>query len=184
MNFEELDGATRRWMVEEFDTEEASGTPYRGKGLSADGLTAFPGRMRTALTMGTDDSLIASLGEPSYWNATDVRGHRINVRQAAERLGNNEFNTWYVRGLCKRLMSEGVTHCQAYRAAAPRWEPADCTSHEGQVFLAADIYAGHRACYWPEPGDPSAFSIPFQPGCHHTIRRVTLSAEATGPTMH
>jgi hypothetical protein len=35
-----------------------------------------------------------------------------------------------------------------------------------------EIHDGHRARYWPAPGNPGAFSIPFAPGCHHTIRRI------------
>jgi hypothetical protein len=69
-------------------------------------------------------------------------------------------------------MDEGVTQCQAYRAGMPKWEPGECSEHEGQIFLVKAIYSGHRARYWPEPGDESVVAIPFQPGCHHTIRRV------------
>jgi hypothetical protein len=93
------------------------------------------------------------------------------MQAAAERLAVTEFNTWYVRGLAKRLLDEGVTQCQVYRAALPKWEPADCTKHEGQAYPVKDVYDGHRAKYWPEPRNPNAFSIPAGPSCHHTIRR-------------
>jgi len=179
MSFEELDDATRRCMIEEFESEELGGRPYRGKDLSTAGLAVFPDLMREAMAKGDDDSLFASMAVASYWKPTETyvlkgvaRERKVNIGQAAERLARSEFNTWYVRGLCRRLMDEGVEQCQSYRAALPKWEPADCSSHEGQVFLVADIYRGHRARYWPEPGDPNAFSIPFQPGCHHTIRRL------------
>jgi hypothetical protein len=178
MNFEELDGTTRGRMLDEFETEEGGGSPYRGRGLSGAGFAAFSGLMRQAIADGDDDSLTTALAVEGFWNPTEtyVRGgvareRRINVRQAAERLARNEFNTWYVRGFSKRLLDEGVERCQAYRAALPRWEPGECSEHEGQIYQVADIYAGHRACYWPEPGNPGAISIPFQPGCHHTIRR-------------
>jgi len=35
MNFEELDQNTRAYMLSEFEAEEASSAPYRGRGLSA-----------------------------------------------------------------------------------------------------------------------------------------------------
>lgn len=180
MNFEELDGTTRRYMLAEFEAEESSGNPYRGKGLSPAGRAAFANLMREALRAGDDQTLIGSLSQASYWNPTETyvrngleRERRVNVQQAAERLGLTEFNTWYVRGLAKRLMEEGVTRCQAYRAATPKWEPGECSAHEGQIFSVEEIYRGHRARYWPEPGDDTAMSIPFGPGCHHTIRRVS-----------
>lgn len=77
----------------------------------------------------------------------------------------------YVRRLSMRLMEEGVEFCQAYRAAQPKWNPGECAEHEGQLFRVRDIHDGHRARYWPEPGKPTAISIPFGPGYHHTIRR-------------
>jgi hypothetical protein len=82
-----------------------------------------------------------------------------------------EFNTWYVRGFATRLLSEGVSTCEVYRAAQPKWEVAGCTAHEGKTFLVQEVYDGHRATYWPEPGNPAALTIPFGYGCHHTIGR-------------
>jgi len=179
MNFEELDATTRGYMLEEFEAEEASGHAYRSRALSAAGLSAFPSLLRAAIRNGDEESLSALLQVPSYWNPTETyvrngvtRQRQVNIQQASERLALTEFNTWYVRGLAKRLITEGVTQCQAYRGAVPKWEPAECSMHEGQVFQVQDIYFGHRAKYWPEPGNPSANSIPFGPGCHHTIRRI------------
>ena len=178
MNFEELDDTTRRYMSQEFEAEIASSNPYLGKNLSAEGRTVFPELMREAINTGNEATLGASLNRADLWNEVEtykrngvVRERRINVRQASERLALTEFNTWYVRGLASRLIDEGVTHCQAYRAAEPKWEPAVCTAHEDKVFTVQEIYEGHRAGYWPLE-NPAAVSIPFGPGCHHTIRRV------------
>lgn len=179
MSFEELDTVTRGYMLQEFEAEQSTNNPYRGRVLSASGTSAWAGLMREAITNGNDDTLIASLQIPSYWQPTETyvkngvqRVRSVNFQQAAERLGLTEFNTWYVRGFARRLVGEGVHECQAYRAAMPKWEPADCTAHEGQIFQVQLIYSGHRRRYWPEPGDVTAVSIPFGPGCHHTIRRV------------
>lgn len=129
--------------------------------------------MREAIKSGNEQTLLNALLNPSYWYPTDRRGARVNIPQAAERLALTEFNTWYVRGLAKRLMDEGVTQCQVYRAAPPRrGEPGACSIHEEQIFPVELIYKGHRAKYWPEPGNPAAIAIPSGPGCHHTIRRV------------
>lgn len=181
MNFEELDQTTRNYMVREVKAEDAGGNPYRGRGLSIAGLAAFPGLLRNAIRTGNEISLIASINRQDFWHPTEIyvrsgveRERQVNIPQAAERLGLTEFNTWYIRGFAKRLLDEGETHCQAYRAAPPKWEPSDCSTHEGQIFPVADVYAGHRAKYWPTPNE-SLFSIPFGPGCHHTIRRARRS---------
>ena len=178
MNFEELDDITRGFMLREFEAELA-GNPYISDGLSPEGRGAFPGLMRDAIRRGNEESLATALAQPRYWHPAEtyrtktgrIAERRVNVQHAAERLALTEFNTWYVRGLGRRLMDEGVTHCQAYRGAEPKWALAECAQHEGQVFPVEDIYRGHRARYWPVP-NPAAMSMPFGPSCHHTIRRV------------
>jgi hypothetical protein len=178
MNFEELDEVTRGYMLKEFEGEESTPGPYRGKVLSLTGLAAWNGLMSEAIRSGNEESLTVSLQNQAYWQPTETyikngvqRVRNVNSQQAAERLALTEFNTWYVRGLSKRFLDEGVAECQAYRGAIPKWEPGDCTSHEGQILQVQVIYSGHRKRYWPEPGDTTALSIPFGPGCHHTIRR-------------
>lgn len=178
MTFEEFDGTTRRYMLKELEAELASGNPYLGQNLSIAGRAAFPELMRAAINRGNEETLAAKLNRPSLWEEKETytlkgvsRQRRINVRQASERLALTEFNTWYVRGLARRLMDEGEEHCQVYRAAQPKREPAECTTHENQVYPLQEIYEGHRARYWPVTND-DALSIPFGPGCHHTIRRL------------
>ena len=178
MNYEELDNTTRKYMLEEFEVEIASPNPYFGKNLSAEGRAVFPRLMRETINEGNEQTLGAALNCARLWNEMEtyersgvIRERRINVRQASERLALTEFNTWYVRGFARRLIDEGVTHCQAYRAAQPKWEPADCSAHENKVFTVPEIYEGHRARYWPIR-NPDAVSIPFGPSCHQTIRRV------------
>lgn len=179
MNFEELDETTRHYMLTEFEAEEASDNPYRSTILSAIGIVEFPGLIRQALRSGDEQTLISSLSDVSFWNRTNThvrRGnasqHRINIPDAARRLGLTEFNTWYVRGLAKRLIVEEVTFCQIYRAApALIEESSECKLHENKVFPVETIYFGHCARYWPKPANPTALSVPLGPNCHHTIRR-------------
>ncbi len=179
MNYEELDNRTRQSMLAEFEKEEAGGTPYRSRGLSASARAAFPDSMRQAIKGGTELSLCEALEDVRYWNPTEeytradvTRVRRVNIAQSARRLALTEFSTWYVRGLGRRLLDEGVEKCQVYRGEQPKWEPGDCADHEGLIVAVKDIYDNHRARYWPEPGDETAFSIPFGPSCHHVIRRV------------
>ena len=180
MNFEELDETTRQFMLAEFEAEESGGNPYRSADLSAAGQAVFPDLMRQAIHAGDDQSLIQSLLNLSFWKPTQTyvragvpRQRRINPQNAAERLGLTEFNTWYARGLARRLLEEHVETCQVYRADMA-WEPrAECQQHEGLRYPVQLVYEGHRARYWPPPGNPGALSIPVGPNCHHSIRRAT-----------
>jgi len=178
-NFEELDETTRQYMLSEFRAEEGSGHAYRSARLSPSGLAAFPAAMEDAIKHGNEETLTQALSQPSYWNPTETyvrsgitRERRVNPAKAAEFLARTEFNTWYVRGLARRLMEEGEEYCQVYRAA-PAWEPrGECFQHEDRIYRVQEIYDGHRARYWPPPGNPNALSIPVGTNCHHSIRRV------------
>ncbi|MBE3048495.1 hypothetical protein IMZ48_39540 [Candidatus Bathyarchaeota archaeon] len=179
MNYEELDEKTRGYMLSEFEKEEASGNPYRSKALSVQGLSAFPNLMREAIRSGNEDTLFLALNRAEYWILNEqytregiTRTRQRNIPQAAKRLSVTEFSTWYIRGFAKRLLEEGYEKCQVYRGELPKWEPGECSVHEGQTVLVQDIYNNHRVRYWPEPGRTDAFSIPFGPGCHHLIRRI------------
>jgi hypothetical protein len=148
------------------------------------GLVEFPSLMRRAILSGNEQTLIDSLLDSTFWKRFDKRGYRISAEPNAKRLGLTEFNTWYVRGLAKRLMNESLVHCQVYRAAMPEGEESrECWRHEGQIYLVEDIYRGQRARYWPVQGNHSALSIPVGPNCHHTIRRVMNQIECCLPPI-
>jgi len=179
MNYAELDEKTRSIMLSEFESEKAGGTPYRSKALSARGRQAFSQLMRDAIKQGTEVTLANALNDAALWEPMETyvrdgvsRERKRNIRQASERLALTEFSTWYVRGLARRLLDEGVKTCQICRGAQPKWEPGECSEHEGRIIDVKTIYDNHRARYWPEPGNKDAFSIPFSPSCHHVIKRV------------
>ncbi len=179
MKYEELNEKTREYMLAEFEKEQASESAYRSKALSQKGLDVFPNLMREAIISGTEVSLCESIESDPYWTSTEkytrggvTRMRRRNIAQSARRLALTEFSTWYVRGFARRLLDEGVEQCEVYRGEQPKWEPAECATHEGSIVSVRGIYDNHRARYCPEPGDQTAFSIPFGPGCHHVIRRV------------
>jgi hypothetical protein len=175
MHFEELDDETRRWMSEEFEREQAGPHAYRPRLLSGRGQEVFPDKVRAAIHGGTEVTLADALSDGSYWLAVDRRGRRVNVGHRAESLGLTEFNTWYVRGLSRRLLEERVEACEIYRAGEPRRAAApECLRHEGQAHPVRLIYERHRRRYWPEPGDPTVLSIPSHPSCHHSIRRLPV----------
>lgn len=172
-HFEELDEVTRDWMLLEFREEQRLPHPYRSNRLTDAGLEAWIPIMEIAISEGDETSLAESLRQPSMLRNREPykKGYRAVPWDAHYSLAITEFNTWYVRGLARRLIEEGVPYCEAYRAA-PASEPrAECEHLEEQVFLVQHIYEGHRARYWPEPGDQTALSIPVGVNCHHTIRR-------------
>ncbi len=171
--FEELNERTRDWMLLEFLAEQSQISPYRSPRLTSAGLAAWVPLMEIAIREGNEVSLAESLRNPRFWHKQEPykKGMRTVPWDAYQTLAITEFNTWYVRGLARLLIDEGVPYCQMYRAA-PAAEPRpECGHLEEQVFLVRHVYDGHRARYWPEPGNQASLSIPIGFNCHHTIRR-------------
>ena len=176
MEYEELDETTRKCMLAEFESELRS-RPYRLKTLSDEGWRQFPQLVKDAIRNGDDDSLAQALYRPAFFQDTQRKTRnsmtkvRTNTDSASKRLALTEFNTLYVRGLCRRLMDEGVELCQVYRAADVDQPRCECTAWEGQDFPVKKVYEGHRARYHGREPDQAAFSVPSGPNCHHSIRR-------------
>ena len=170
-NFEELNEATRQAMFREFEDEQDS-DPYVSPRLTEEGRRVHADLIRRAICVGNEVSLERDLADQAYWLHFDANGRRINFASAAKTLAITEFNAWYVRGLAKRLLDEGVKICEVYKADVAKEPRGECLQHEGAHYSVQEVYDGHRARYWPKPGNRDAFSIPAGPNCHHTIRRV------------
>lgn len=178
--FEELDGITRKWMLEEFLKEESSGMPYRSNRLTDLGKDAFRKEMEKAIKEGNEDSLAKALSDSKYWLTSEayerngkICSRRINPIFAAQFLSNTEFNTWYTRGFARRLLEDGQEYCQVVRVASAIDPREECLYHENKIYKVQDIYNGHRVRYWPPPGNPNEFSIPSGTNCHHSIKRLS-----------
>lgn len=179
MLFEELNPQTRNYMLEEFRAEQQTSNPYRPKVFTPDGEAAFVGIMEEHLVGGTELTLTIALSQPKYWVERGIRNTRngpvpyyLPAAQRARVFALTDFNTWYVRGLCRVLIEAGIADCEVYRAE-PAYEPrGECLHLERRVLDVRDVYRGHRARYHPEgTKDPNSLSIPVGPNCHHSIRR-------------
>ncbi len=174
----DLTPVLRERMLAEWRREEAGPNPYRSPRLTEAGVIAFVAAMPIALVVGNEVSLAQALARREYWKSvehrTSRRGRWIPAsmpRNANEVLAWTEYLTWYTRAIAGQLLDEGEDECLVYRAA-PAWQArCECVTLEGQTVKTVDVYAGHRARYWPI-GLPGAFSIPVGPNCHHTITGV------------
>lgn len=150
-----------------------------GKDLTDAGWQAFLVAMPVALKEQTDIWLSEQMDIPTYWQPErwDKRGRWVNYNkaQALEILCAGEFNIAYIRGLARTLHAEGQTECEVYRAGTALEERRECSEWEGETFPIQQVLDGHRARYWPPPGDKTAWSLPTGVGCHHSICRIGAS---------
>jgi hypothetical protein len=83
-----------------------------------------PALLREAVQHGTEQTLAQALARSEYWNAYETRvrqgrAHQARVpHNAHETFAEGEFNRFYVRGLCRRAMAEGINELEVYRAGA------------------------------------------------------------------
>ncbi len=122
--FENLDGDTRRLMLEEIDLDIEQQTLYIAENrLTEKGKADYPGLLRTSAE-GHDDGWLANqLHAPGMMNSHQDRKNRNGTisrvkvpYNAHETLAEGEFNKYYVRALCRRAMSDKELRLVVYRA--------------------------------------------------------------------
>lgn len=118
-----LDEHTRTLMVEELDIDVANGDVYLSPRLNHRGRVEYELLLRTAFLAGDDQSLADEIRSRGLLNASEQRRKpsggfstaRVPV-SAPETLAEGEFNRFYVRALCRRVIDEGVGGLEVYRA--------------------------------------------------------------------
>ncbi|HEY0167133.1 MAG TPA: hypothetical protein VGB75_08835 [Jatrophihabitans sp.] len=123
LHFTELDDATRRYMVAEFDADLISGDLYNSVWFTDRARIDYPELCRIALTSGTDDSLTTVLSVPGMF-VTDYQKRKPKGGfttasvpfTAPATFAEGEFGRFYLRGLCLRLLDEGTDQVEIYRA--------------------------------------------------------------------
>lgn len=122
-----LDSRTRRYMLDELEHDVDEGKLYFSPRLSERGRRDYESLMRAAIESLNDVLLADSLRVNSRikdWEPRHVKnGGVIEVKvpyTAADTLAEGEFNRFYVRGLCRRAIEEGVRDVVVYRAKQAR----------------------------------------------------------------
>ena len=123
IHYENLDDVTRGFSLE----ESALGNHYPSPRLTDEGLANWVPLLEEALRNHDDDWLAREIRTRGYMRNREqyIRQDRtqyryINIPHAAQQLGEGEFNRYYLRGLCRRAQSEGITHLIVYRGKEVR----------------------------------------------------------------
>lgn len=125
----DLSPEVRRYMVEEMQMDLAAGKLYISARLNDFGVKSYPSHLETALRTGTDGSFAASL-IGCFHERVERRtpsGGTTTARvpaNAHETLAEGEMNRFFIRGLCRLAIDEGL-QLEVYRAkdaANPRPE--------------------------------------------------------------
>lgn len=145
--FLELDESTRVLMLDELELDlEAHGEPYRGKNLTERGHADYPELLRQAITDHEEVWLTDQLNREGRCNASPV--------DAARRLAQNEFNRYYIRGICRRAAEHGTNIVISYRARKSQNPRPESIRLENQPHPAPRILANLRGR--AQEGDPES----------------------------
>ncbi|MGE0668180.1 MAG: hypothetical protein AB7O49_16610 [Sphingomonadales bacterium] len=181
LSYENLDASTRRFMVEEIEMDAASGALYLSSYLNDHGCEAWPRMLRDAAASGTDDTLAEALRRDGCLRSrVERRTSRSRASTAAvpytahETIAEGEFNRYYVRGLCRRAIAEGVATLEVYRAKPVARPRPESQRRVGTLVDPAAILADLRATNGVEP----ALGVPAGPNSGLSLR---LPPEAGSP---
>ena len=120
-----LDELTRTLMVEELERDVANGDLYLSPRLNRRGHVEYEQLLRTAFLEGDDQSLANEIRSRGLLNDSEQRrrpsGDSSTARvpvSAPETLAEGEFNRFYARALCRRVIDDGAGELEVYRAKA------------------------------------------------------------------
>jgi hypothetical protein len=123
LNYRNLDSETRKFMVEEVEMDMACGTLYLSPWLTDRGRQDWPEMIHDAVISGNDFTLSTEI--PKYNRLARTAKRRkptggftnyLIPHTAPETMAEGEFNRFYVRGLCRRALNEGLSYLTIYRA--------------------------------------------------------------------
>lgn len=161
--FKHLDERTRELMIREAEADGMAATEYYGRRLSAKGREDWPVLLRSAIASGDAETLAAKLRHDGRLKTEEERRTKTGVKMvavpvnAADVLAQGEFNRYYIRALCLRVIEDGGTHVVVCRG---RW--SDNPRPESEALIGKEIPAQSlledvRA----HPGEATFFGVPI-----------------------
>ena len=191
LHLSDLDDRTRRSMLDELEADVARRRLYLSPYLTDAGRATYEPALRTALHAGNEESLAAELRRPGRMGTPDgwKRGGLVRAfsSTAPDALAEAEFHRFYVRGLCRRALAEGVRSLVIYRAKPGPTSRANADGMVGVRIDAASLLEDLQATSGqmpprvlhgcPHPG--MSVRLPFQ----ETLPAESGSADAGAPWL-
>lgn len=173
LQYQNLDDETRHYMLEEINLDVERNTICISNWLTAAGKAAWADLLRLAATAGTDDSLANDLVRNGYIETHYERrkpkgGYTVAAvpYTAQWTMSEGEFNRFYVRGLCRRAIANGIKTVIVYRAKAVENPRPASEDKIGMSFDPETILNDLRQTQGLEP----ALGLPPGPNSGLTVR--------------
>ena len=172
--YENLDERTRQLMLEEVEYDIAHNQLHISPFLSGQGQWDYPHLLRKAIQKGNDETLGQELqARRRIVRALPRRKPRggyviaATVENAAEVLAESEFNRYYIRGLARRALQDGISELVVYRAKPARNPRPESEARVDMALPPKELLQDLRA----HPGDElPVLGVPSGPNSGLTVR--------------
>lgn len=172
--FENLDERTRQLMLDEVEYDIDHNQLHISPFLSGQGQWDYADLLRKAIQKGDDETLSQDLrARRRIVRALPRRkpqgGYVIaaTVENAAELLAESEFNRYYIRGLARRAMEDGISELVVYRAKPARSPRPESEARVEMALSPEELLEDLRT----HPGDElPALGVPSGPNSGLSVR--------------
>jgi len=160
-------------MLEEFEQDLAKGTIFRSGRLTENGWRRYPALLREAIQFHDDEWLATTIRDQALLHETELahyRSGKISKKKVSWRapwtLAEDQFNRFYVRGVCRAALDTGNESVEVYRAKSVSQPRPDSQRRIGTKVNAAALLADLRQNMELE----SALHIPGGPNSGISVR--------------
>lgn len=166
LSLENLDSKVRKYMLEEIQSDiDNSERLYISPRLSDTGRNDYPLLLKQGAELYDDQWLAGQLQQNNRLNLTEQRRTKNGITTAKvpynahEILAEGEFNRFYIRGLCRRAIDEGIAELVIYRAKEVTTPRPESQAKVGTRINAKVLLEDLRA----NPGVDTALGLPPGP---------------------
>jgi len=120
--FVNLDSQTRKFMVDEVELDIENNRLYFSQRFSSTGRIKYPELLKNAILEGNELTLANDLRTQNCFNFTETRNTKKGLitaripKNASEVFAEGEFNRFYIRALCRKVINDNTGQLEVYRA--------------------------------------------------------------------
>ena len=175
LHYENLDESTRSFMLSEVDSDLSNENLYMSSRLNELGEQNYVSLLKETIEHHNDGWLAQQLRSQGYMKDYEQRRKRgggfTNARvpvTAPDTLSEGEFNRYYVRGLCIRVIEEVMTQVEVYRGKPVSQPRPESEALLGKRLSAEALLEDLKNSKGVEP----ALGLPPGPNSGLTVRMV------------
>jgi len=166
--YEDLDEETREYMLEELQRDIKDDALYYSSRFNSKGKANWPELLENAIENYDDEWLakqLRKIGAMKSYEKKKSGGAKV-PKNAPKMLAEGQFNRFYIRGLCKRAIEEGISEVEVYRGKQVRNPRPKSQKLVGERFDPKRILQDVRN----SKGEQTDLGIPGGPNSGITVR--------------